>query len=617
MAKPIPKENLVYILLIGFLCIASLYFSYELRWEFDLPDQMSRQRISVMLWLVPLQMVVLYTFGQFEIMAARVRSYDFLQLGIALGITAAFQIYLWYVFGGQDMPGRSIIVINFMLSLLAIGSLRVLLQYIRGDAFGLNQRGGMLNQRVAVIGAGFVGTSLAQELLMKRGFGMTPVAFIDDDPAKVGVNYCGLRVLGGLKVLPQAVAKYDLDCIIIAEPVISVTRIRDILIVAHREKLDVLIVPSPQELLHGQVRAEQLRPVELEDFLGRPTPETDSVEMHDLISDKVVMVTGAGGSIGSEICRQIAAKNPSRLLLVDHSEAALFTIEQQLHSEGFDAIVLPLLADVGDGRRMRHILDRYRPHIIFHSAAYKHVPMVEQQPGEGIRNNTLATADFGRLASEYKVKQFVFISTDKAINPTSAMGASKRMAEIFLQAFCRSEGNQTEFLAVRFGNVLGSSGSVVPIFKKQIREGGPVTVTHPDVTRYFMSITEAVALVLQCAFQGRGGEIFILDMGKPIKIVDMARQLIELHGFKPDVDIEIKFTGLRPGEKLFEELHYNSEEYTETTHPRVRRYTAEPLDLKVVEAEFAKLGEEIDHLDRNQLKQHIQRLVPEYRPYLD
>jgi len=597
--------------------MASLYFAYEIRWEFDPPDSAQKQRISVMLWLVPLQIIVLYAFGQFEIMQARMRSFDFLQLSLALGLTAAFQIYLWYVFAGKDMPGRSIILINFMLALLSIGSLRALLQYIRGDAFGLKQKSGTLSQRVVIVGAGFVGTNIALELFTKRGFGIVPVAFIDDDAAKIGCNFCGIRVFGDIQQLYQASVQFDLDGIIIAEPEIDPARLRQILLIARREKLDVRIVPSPQELLYGQVRAEQLRSVELEDFLGRRALDTNGVEVFHLISQNVVMVTGAGGSIGSELCRQIAAKNPSRLLLVDHSEAALFTIEQQLKSEGFNALVLPLLADVGDAPRMRHVLDRYRPHVIFHSAAYKHVPMIEQQPAEAIRNNTLATAQFGRMASEFGVQRFVFISTDKAINPTSAMGASKRLAEIYLQAFFCTEDNHTDFMAVRFGNVLGSSGSVVPIFKKQIREGGPVTVTHPEVTRYFMSIPEAVGLVLQCASQGEGGEIFMLDMGKPIKIVEVARQLIELAGFVPEVDIEVKFVGLRPGEKLFEELHHTREEYAETSHPRVKRYTAEPMDLSVIEGHFKQLAEQVDDLDRNQLKQMIQQVIPEYRPYLD
>ncbi|MGE9292822.1 MAG: polysaccharide biosynthesis protein [Puniceicoccales bacterium] len=617
MAKKINREGLFYAALIIFLCIASFYFANEIRWEFQMPDRYQVMRVEIMLWLIPLEVVVLYAFGQFEVTAARFRSYDFFQLLLALGLTTLFLLYLWYVFDGKDCPSRGVILINFMLTLLALTLFRGLLQYVRGEALGIDERSGFRNNRVAIYGAGFICNTLIQELQTKRGFGMQPVAILDDNPAVIGHKYHGLRVFGGIDTLSRAVARYDLDRIIIAQPDISPAMIRDVLLMTRRERLDVLIVPSPQELLYGQVRADQLRPVELEDFLGRSSLETNAIEIHQLISQSVVMVTGAGGSIGGELSRQIAAKNPSRILLVEQSEAALFVIEQELRSEGFGAIVLPLLADINDTERMDFILDRYRPTIIFHSAAHKHVPMIELQPGEAIKNNTLATAQFARLASKYQCQRFVFISSDKAINPTSAMGASKRLAELFLQAFQGEPGNKTVFMAVRFGNVLGSSGSVVPIFKKQIREGGPVTVTHPDVTRYFMSIPEAVGLVLQTAVLGDGGDIFVLDMGQPIKVVDVARQLVELSGFKPGVDIEIRFVGLRPGEKLFEELQHKGEEYVATAHPRVKRFISSPCDLAELESNLKNLVEKVEQYDRNQLKQMLQHIVPEYTPYLD
>ncbi|MBC2594661.1 polysaccharide biosynthesis protein [Ruficoccus amylovorans] len=620
MAKKINREGLVYAALIAFLCVAGFYFAYEIRWEFQVPSEPTnhqRLRVEIMLWLIPLEVVVLYAFGQFEVAAARFRSYDFFQLAMALGVTTLFLLYLWYVFGGKDCPSRGVIMINFMTTLLALTLFRGVLQYVRGDALGIDERSGFRNNRVAIYGAGFVCDSLIQELQSKRGFGMQPVTILDDNPAVIGHKYQGLRVFGGIETLSRAVARYDLDRLIIARPDISPSAIREVLLRTRRERLDTLIVPSPQELLYGQVRAEQLRPVELEDFLGRISLDTNAIEIHQLVSQNVVMVTGAGGSIGGELCRQIAAKNPSRILLVEQSEAALFVIEQELRSEGFGAILLPLLADISDHKRMEFLLDRYRPTIIFHSAAHKHVPMIELQPGEAIKNNTLATAQFARLASKYRCKRFVFISSDKAINPTSAMGASKRLAELYLQAFQTDPANETVFLAVRFGNVLGSSGSVVPIFKKQIREGGPVTVTHPDVTRYFMSIPEAVGLVLQTAILGVGGDIFVLDMGLPIKVVDVARQMIELSGFEPEVDIEIRFVGLRPGEKLFEELKHKGEEYMPTEHPRVQRYISKPGDLADLDAKLAELEGKVEHYDRNQIKQMLQRLVPEYSPYLD
>ncbi len=617
MARKVNREGLVYAGLIIFLCVAGFYFANEIRWEFQVPDKYQRQRVEIMLWLIPLEVVVLYAFGQFEVTAARFRSYDFFQLAMALGVTSMFLLYLWYVFDGRDCPSRGVILINFMTTLLALTLFRGVLQYFRGDALGIDERSGFRNYRVAIYGAGFVCDALIQDLLSKRGFGMQPITILDDNPAVIGHKYQGLRVFGGIETLSRAVARYDLDRVIIAQPNISPAAIREVLLRTRRERLDTLIVPSPQELLYGQIRAEQLRSVELEDFLGRSSLETNAVEIHQLLCQNVVMVTGAGGSIGGELCRQIAAKNPSRILLVEQSEAALFVIEQELRSEGFSSIVLPLLADVNDQDRMEFILDRYRPTVIFHSAAHKHVPMIELQPGEAIKNNTMATAKFARLASKYHCQRFVFISSDKAINPTSAMGASKRLAELYLQALQGDPNNETIFLAVRFGNVLGSSGSVVPIFKKQIREGGPVTVTHPDVTRYFMSIPEAVGLVLQTAILGAGGDIFVLDMGQPIKVVDVARQLIELSGFKPDIDIEIRFVGLRPGEKLFEELKHKGEEYVATSHPRVQRYISTPCDLAVLDGQLQDLVQNLERLDRNQIKQMLQHMVPEYSPYLD
>ena len=618
MAKQANREGIIYAALIMFLCVAGFYFAYEIRWEFQIEERFQKQRFEIMLWLIPLEVVVLYAFGQFQVAAARFRGYDFFQLASALGLTSVFLFYLWYVFGGRDCPSRGVIVINFMTTLLFLSLFRAVLQYVRGDALGIEDRHGMRNFRVAIYGAGFVGDALIQELQSKRGFGMQPVTIIDDDPAKIGHNHHGVKVFGNLDSLSRAVARFDLDRVIIAQPDISPPAIREVLLRTRRDRLDTLIVPSPQELLYGQVHADQLRQVELEDFLGRGSLDTNAIQIHDLLCQQVVMVTGAGGSIGGELCRQIAAKNPARILLVEQSEAALFVIEQELRSEGFGSIVLPLLADIGDTARMEYIMDRYRPKIIFHSAAHKHVPMIELQPGEALKNNTLATASFARLASKYDCARFIFISSDKAINPTSAMGASKRLAECYLQALQSLPENNTIFLAVRFGNVLGSSGSVVPIFKKQIREGGPVTVTHPDVTRYFMSIPEAVGLVLQTSTLGEGADIFVLDMGQPIKVVDVARQLIELSGFEPDLDIEIKFVGLRPGEKLFEELKHKGEQYLPTSHPRVQRFIApDPGNLAQLDEEFAALRENLETLDRNQLKQRLQKYVPEYSPYLD
>jgi len=334
------------------------------------------------------------------------------------------------------------------------------------------------------------------------------------------------------------------------------------------------------------------------------------------LRDRVVMITGAGGSIGSELCRQILAHQPRQLIMVEQTEAVLFEIEQELLGTERGRLILPLIADVVDEHAIRAVFARHRPEIVFHAAAHKHVPLMERQPGEALKNNTLATANLTRLTSEYGVDRFVFISTDKAVNPTSVMGCSKRLAEKALQAQQRAAGNRSTFMAVRFGNVLGSSGSVIPTFRRQIAQGGPVTVTHPEMTRYFMTIPEAVGLVLQTATLGQGGEIFVLDMNAPVKIIDMARQMIELSGYKPDIDIEIKITGLRPGEKLYEELRHSEECHAPTQHERIFKLKNEsaPED---VSSWLAELKNVASSGDQQAIKQAMKRLVPEYTPFMD
>jgi FlaA1/EpsC-like NDP-sugar epimerase len=342
----------------------------------------------------------------------------------------------------------------------------------------------------------------------------------------------------------------------------------------------------------------------------------DQAGIRSLIRDQIVVVTGAGGSIGSELCRQILNHAPRSLILIDRSEVQLFQIEQELIERGARGVIVALVADVVDTVRIREILQRHRPDALFHAAAHKHVPMMESQPGEAIRNNSLGTANLARLAHECGVGRFVLISTDKAINPTNVMGASKRLAEIFLQAFSAANPTPTRFIAVRFGNVLGSSGSVVPIFQKQIAAGGPITVTHPEVTRYFMTIPEAVGLVLQAGALGQGGEIFVLDMGEPVKIVDLATKMIELSGYRAGEDIEIQFSGLRPGEKLFEELSHHKEKLTETGHPKIFRFVCQPPDLLQVEAFLSGIQLQLNNAEPSEIKLSIQLFVPEYRPYL-
>ena len=423
-------------------------------------------------------------------------------------------------------------------------------------------------------------------------------------------------MLGAPELILQKKDALGLEQVIIAMPTAPAKRVGEIIKRLRPSRLAIATVPAMDQLATGQLKVSQIRPVDIQDLLGRKPVEIETQSIREILVHRRIMVTGAGGSIGSELCRQIAAFEPERLLLVEQSEVQLFAIEQELISLGFGGSIVPLIADIVDEPQMRAILREHRPDILFHAAAHKHVPMMERQPGEAIKNNFIGTARLAELALAHGVGKFVLISTDKAVNPTSAMGATKRLAEIYLQGLSAKSPQGTRFIAVRFGNVLGSSGSVVPTFTRQIAAGGPVTVTHPDMVRYFMTIPEAVGLVLQSCAQGQGGETFVLDMGQPVKIADLARQMIELSGLKPDVDIEIKFVGLRPGEKMFEELTCQGEAYQLTRHPRIMRFVTVAEDWQKINAALQKLAGELHRAGPDQLKQLLQQHLAEYTPDL-
>ncbi len=461
-----------------------------------------------------------------------------------------------------------------------------------------------------------VGATLAQEFANRRELGLQAVAFFDDDRSKWGSRIQDVPVVGAPEVLLTDHLNLELEEVVIAMPSAPSRRVAEIMLALQQLQVRFSTVPSSYELTTGQAQVTQLRTVEVQELLGREQVQLGNEDIQQLLRDQVVMVTGAGGSIGSELCRQIAAFSPRSLLLVEQSEVQLFQIEQNLIECGYRQNIVPLLANVLDGQRMDCIFRTYSPRVLFHAAAHKHVPMTEAQPGEAIKNNALATLRLAESCLRHRVERFVLISSDKAINPTNAMGATKRLAEMCVQSLQASNTDATRFMAVRFGNVLGSSGSVVPIFNKQIAAGGPVTVTHPDVVRYFMTIPEAVGLVLQSAAMGTGGEIFTLDMGKPVKIVDLARQLISLSGFTPDKDIHIQFTGLRPGEKLFEELSYKGEHIVPTRHPKIMRLMCNPPNFLQVRAALLTLVTNIDETHPDELKRHLQRIVPEYQAQL-
>ncbi len=607
------------------LCVAyafgltgCLWGGWQLRFDFDVPDNFKPVLWLTIAWIVPLKLFFLAWFRQFSGMLTFFGIRDLFRLFGAMATSTVLLAFL-RLFVDADVtftPPRGVIFIDFVVSFAGLAAIRLGLRLYRERiSVGVSSKGHA--KRVAIFGAGHIGGSLARDLFTRRGLGMRPVCFFDDDSTKWRSRLHDVPVVGPPELVAEERFRDEVDEVIIAlPPTASGRRIRELVKLASDAGLKCEMVPSVAELATGRVKVSQLREVQIQDLLGREPVELEMENIAHMIKDRVIMVTGAGGSIGSELCRQIASFNPKRLLLLEQCEVQLFKIERELVGRGYGTSMMPLIADVMDRERMRSIFGRFKPDAIFHAAAHKHVPIMEHQPGEAFKNNSCGTAMVADLAHEFEVGHFLLISTDKAINPTNAMGASKRLAEIYLQALAAEKGDKTKFMAVRFGNVLGSSGSVVPIFEQQIAMGGPVKVTHPDVTRYFMTIPEAVGLVLQSASQSHGGEIFVLDMGEPVKIVDLARQLIELHGQRPEEDIEIEFTGLRPGEKLFEEISHHGENHVETDHPKIMRFISSPSDIAEVRKSFAEIENNLYEMEPDQLKQLIQKSIPEYQPFL-
>jgi FlaA1/EpsC-like NDP-sugar epimerase len=525
----------------------------------------------------------------------------------------------------DELP-ESLPFIDGLLSFIAIGGFRFsfrVLERLKQRRLHLNPR-----ERVLIVGAGNAGVSLVQEMQRNPQLGMYPAAFIDDDPQKFNTRIRGVSVVGDRISIPDAIKTHYIGKVIIAMPSVSGQVIRNIVDICQKTGIQASTLPGIHEILNGKVRLESIRDVRIEDLLRREPVQTDVHSVSNFLKGKKVLITGAGGSIGSELCRQILKSHPSEIMLVGHGENSVFNIQQELEqvvqglkneskSQRQTPRILTFIADIRFRDRLRYAFVKFQPDVVFHAAAHKHVPLMEVNPGEAITNNVVGTKNVVELALQYNVNHFVMISTDKAVNPTNIMGASKRVAEMLVLQAARQSGKP--YLAVRFGNVLGSRGSVVPTFKKQIAAGGPITVTHPDICRYFMTIPEAVQLVLQAAVLGRGGEVLMMNMGKPVKIVDLAEELIRLSGYEVDKDIAIAFTGLRPGEKLFEELFIEGEEYDPTEHEKLfmvknaSRMVPESLNITV-----DALCQAAVKNDGNAIVFLLEQLVSGYRPnYLE
>jgi FlaA1/EpsC-like NDP-sugar epimerase len=583
-------------------------FAFGLRFEFSIPDAYFP---LFWVWLAGNLATRLVVFGSFGLFSGMWRYTGARDLEALLKATAlstlVFAVFI--VLGGYRSFPRSILIIDFLLTMILVGGLRFGVRSLWQLAAAVGQRKEGEQRRVLIVGAGNAGEMLVREMLKTHGGRYEPVGFVDDDANKRGVSIHGVTVLGRLAEAPALVAAQRVDEVVIAIPSASGREMRRIIDTVKGAGVSIRTMPGIDQLISGQVTINQLRSVNIEDLLGREPVSLDTASLESLLSSHVVLVTGAGGSIGAELCRQVARFAPRRLVLLERSEPALFEIHRELTRQ-FPAVdVAPLIADVGDVARVRAIFAAERPTVVLHAAAHKHVPMMEWNPGEALKNNVGGTKVVADAAHEFGAQQFVMISTDKAVNPTSIMGATKRVAELYVQAM--SQRSRTRFVAVRFGNVLGSAGSVIPIFKEQIAAGGPVTVTHPDMRRYFMTIPEASQLVLQAATMGRGGEIFVLDMGEPVKIVDLARDLITLSGLTPDKDVEIQFTGLRPGEKLFEELSTAEENAERTRHPKIfiGKLASRPYDEVARQIDGLLAG--ANEVTTGEVVQRLRGVVPE------
>ncbi len=535
---------------------------------------------------MPLYFVIYFYIGLYSRIWRYASVREIITIATAVTVATVSLFGVMYVNPDVRFP-RSVLVMVWFFNVVAVGGFRFAMRL----AADLRRRGrnAALHKRTLVLGAGAAGRMLAEEIVYHPELDCRLVGFLDDDPLKSGFMVAGLPVLGELFRLEEIVHDHEIVEIIIAMPSAPYTKIRELVQRSIALGIKPKTMPGLFRMLGDDIQISEIRDVQIEDLLPRPEIKTDFTGIADYVSGRTVLITGAGGSIGSELSRQVANFRPSNLILLGHGENSIYEIHREIVRSFPDLTIIPVIADIQDQLRIDQVFHQYKPNVVFHAAAHKHVPLMEYNPTEALKNNVLGTKNVAEAADKHGVERFVMISSDKAVNPTNVMGATKRIAELVLQSINRR--SQTKFMAVRFGNVLGSRGSVVPLFKEQIARGGPVTVTHPDIIRYFMTIPEAVSLVIQAGALGNGGEVFVLDMGEPVKIVDLARDLITLSGLRPDEDIRIEYTGLRPGEKLFEELLTAEEGTVATQHKRifVARQVVPPAS--VVEAALGTVRE--------------------------
>lgn len=620
------SRNLFLILIIDLLLfLGSFYLANLFRFDFIIPDWALEKFFEMLPYVLVGKLFLFYTFDLYKGMWRYTGLNDLLKI-IKASTTASFVLIVFILFKNRfEMTSRSIFIIDWCLTIMFIIGVRVITRLcfeqftetIRVQDFSnavmkIFRNGKGRGNGVLIIGAGDCGEKICREFKENPSVESHVVGFLDDDVSKIGRNIHGVSVLNIIDELEPIVESTGVRDVIIAIPSAGAKRMRHIVGLCKKADVDFKTVPSIGELIDGKISISAIRNVEYRDLLGREPVVLDKKEIGKYLGNKIVFVTGAGGSIGTGLCRQICRYSPDKIILFERAESPLYEIDLELKRNFKNIDVIPVLGDIQDKKELFKTFDQFCPDIVFHAAAYKHVPMLEKYPWKAVENNITGTENLVEITHEFGCEKFVFVSTDKAVNPTNVMGTSKRVSELLVQ---NNTGNsKTSFITVRFGNVIGSVGSVIPLFKKQIQDGGPVTVTHPEIIRYFMLIPEACQLILQAGAMGTGGEIFILEMGNPVKIDTMARDLIRFSGFEPDVDIKIEYTGLRPGEKLFEELMTDNENVVSTGHHKIMVLNSQKINM-------GKLGDRLDLLkneskNRNQenIRTLLKEIIPEYNP---
>ena len=607
----------------------SYYMAHLIRYDFNIPDWASQRFFETSAYVLIFKLICFYLFDVYRGMWRYTSLKDIIDI-VKASALATISIIVIVLFATRfKYFSRSVFVIDWCFTVIGLTSIRMFtrlcFEEFSGDVglaairFALkkifSRKMGQIGRGMIIIGAGDCGQRVCREFKENPNVKSHVIGFLDDDKNKIGRKIHGVPVLNSIDNLEQTIRSKYVDEVIIAIPNASAGRMRQIVALCRQAGVEFKTVPDMGELIDGKITLNAIRNVEYRDLLGRQPVSLDQERIGDYLGHKTVMVTGAGGSIGIGLCRQICRYKPKQLILFERAESPLFEIDLELKKNFPDIDVVPILGDIQSPSEVIKIFSQYRPEIVFHAAAYKHVPMLEVHPWKAVENNIVGTCNLIDAARTFQCERFVFVSTDKAVNPTNVMGASKRFAELLIQRENNATDKGTCFITVRFGNVIGSVGSVVPLFKKQIKEGGPVTVTHPEMIRYFMLIPEACQLILQAGAMGKGGEIYILEMGAPISIDTMARDLIRLSGFEPDVDIKIKYTGLRMGEKLYEELITAQENVVPTAHKKIMVVNSCPFDGISLDNNLTRLKKAAAARDHSAIRTLLKQSIPEYEPF--